>query len=66
MGYLKKMKRLIMKKAAHKVILMDSTKCGKIFPYKFGDLTDVDCVISDGKLPEDCVKLAEADNVIIL
>lgn len=59
-------KRLIMKKAAHKVILMDSSKYGKIFPYQFGDLTDVDCVISDGHLPEEFVQRAEAENVIIL
>ena len=59
-------KRLIMKKAAQKVILMDSSKCGKIFPYKFGELEDVDYIISDGRLPEEFVKMAEAQNVIIL
>ena len=59
-------KRLIMKKAAHKVILMDNSKYGKIFPYQFGDLADVDYVISDGLLPEEFVQRAEAENVIIL
>lgn len=59
-------KRLIMKKAAQKVILMDSSKYGKIFPYKFGELEDVDYIISDGRLPEEFVKMAEAKNVIVL
>ena len=59
-------KRLIMKKAACKVILMDSSKCGKIFPYMFGKMEDVDYVISDGKLPEEFVKQAKEANVIVL
>ena len=59
-------KRLIMRKAARKVILMDSSKYGKIFPYMFGKLEDVDYIISDGKLPEEFVKQAEEANVIIL
>lgn len=59
-------KRLIMKKAARKVILMDSSKCGKIFPYMFGEMEDVDYIISDGNLPEEFLKLAEEANVIVL
>lgn len=59
-------KRLIMKKAARKVILMDSSKCGKIFPYMFGTMEDVDYIISDGNLPEEFVKLAQEANVIVL
>jgi len=59
-------KRLIMRKAARKVILMDSSKYGKIFPYMFGKLEDVDYIISDGKLPEEFIKQAEEANVIIL
>lgn len=59
-------KRLIMKKAARKVILMDSSKCGKIFPYKFGNMEDVDYIISDEDLPEEFVQLAKEANVIVL
>ena len=59
-------KRLIMKKAARKVILMDSSKCGKIFPYMFGEMEDVDYIISDGNLPEEFLKLAQEANVIVL
>ena len=59
-------KRLIMKKAARKVILMDSSKFGKIFPYMFGEMEDVDYIISDGNLPEEFLKLAQEANVTVL
>lgn len=59
-------KRLIMKKAARKVILMDSTKYGKIFPYKFGNMEDIDYVISDGQLPEEFLDKAKNAEVIVL
>lgn len=59
-------KRLIMKKAARKVILMDSSKYGKIFPYMFGTMEDVDYIISDGNLPDEFIKLAQEANVIVL
>ena len=59
-------KRFIMKKAALKVILMDTSKYGKIFPYKFGNLEDIDYIISDGQLPEEFMKRAQEAEVIIL
>ena len=59
-------KRLIMKKAARKVILMDSSKYGTIFPYKFGNIEDVDYIISDGQLPEIFLEQAKAAEVIVL
>lgn len=59
-------KRLIMKKAACKVILMDSSKCGKIFPYMFGEMEDVDYIISDGNLPEEFLLMAQEANVTVL
>lgn len=59
-------KRLIMKKAARKVILMDSSKCGKIFPYKFGNIEDVDYIVSDGDLPEEFIQQAQDADVIVL
>jgi len=59
-------KRLIMKKAARKVILMDSSKYGKIFPYKFGNIEDVDYIISDGQLPEEFLEQAKAAEVIVI
>lgn len=46
-------KRLMMKKARRKVLLMDSSKYGKILPYTFGDIADADCIISDSGLSQE-------------
>jgi len=59
-------KRLMLKKAGRTVILMDSSKCGKILPYTFGDLADVDYIISDGNLSPEILELAEKAGTRIL
>ncbi len=59
-------KRLVMGKAAKKVILMDSSKCGKLLPYTFGDMQDADYVVSDSELPEEFIQRAEAAGVVVL
>ena len=59
-------KRLLIKKAKKTIVLMDSSKIGKIFPYKFGDLEDIDFVIGDEKLPEEFISLAKEAGVEVL
>lgn len=59
-------KSLMMKKAGKKVILMDSSKCGKILPYTFGNVEDADYIISDGQLPEEVRSRAKQAGTIIL
>lgn len=59
-------KRLMMKRAGQCVILMDSSKCGKILPYTFGDVEDADYIVSDGNLPQELVQRAEEASTIIL
>ena len=59
-------KSLMMKKAGKKVILMDSSKCGRILPYTFGNVEDADYIISDGQLPEEVKNRAEQAGTIIL
>ncbi len=59
-------KRLMMKKAGKKVILMDSTKCGKILPYTFGNIEDADYIVSDGGLPQEFLSRAEQAGTVIL
>ena len=54
------------KKAGQTVILMDSSKCGKILPYTFGNVEDVDFIISDGKLPEELILRAQKAGTKIL
>ena len=59
-------KRLMVERAGKKVILMDSSKCGKILPYTFGNVEDVDYIITDGEIPEGLKKRAEKAGVEIL
>lgn len=59
-------KSLMMKKAGKKVILMDSSKYGRILPYTFGNVEDADCIVSDGKLPANVQERAEQSGTIIL
>ena len=59
-------KRLVMRKAARKVILMNSSKYGKILPYTFGSVEDADYVISDGGLPEEFMQRAKQAGVAVL
>lgn len=59
-------KRLMVERAGKKVILMDSSKCGKILPYTFGNVEDVDYIITDGEIPEGLRKRAEKAGVEIL
>lgn len=50
-------KRLVMKKAKTSVILMDSSKIGKLLPYTFAHIEDADYIICDNRVPESFVKL---------
>ncbi len=59
-------KRLMIQKAGRSVILMDSSKCGKILPYTFGNVEDVDYIISDGNLPKELIQRAERAETKIL
>ena len=59
-------KSLMMRKAGKKVILMDSSKCGRILPYTFGNVEDADYIISDGQLPEEVIHRAEQAGTIII
>ena len=59
-------KHLMLRKAGTKVILMDSSKCGKILPYTFGNVEDVDYIISDGSLPEELAARAAKSGTVIL
>lgn len=45
-------KKLVLKKAKRKIMLMDSSKTDKVMPYTFAAFSDIDVLISDGKLPQ--------------
>ena len=48
------------------IVLMDSSKVGKKCSYKICDISDVDLIISDGKLPEDFLEECQKNQIIIL
>lgn len=59
-------KRLMIERAGKKVILMDSSKCGKILPYTFGNVENVDYIISDGQLPAELLERAKKSGTVVL
>lgn len=59
-------KRLVVKKAKRRIMLMDSSKVNNIMPYTFAGLKDVDVIISDGNLPQDVKKAAFDYGVAIM
>ena len=46
-------KKAVMKKSKRKIMLMDSSKVGKVMPYTFAAFEDIDVLVSDGNLPQD-------------
>lgn len=48
------------------IVLMDSSKVGNKCSYKICDISDVDLIISDGKLPEDFLEECQKNQVIVL
>ncbi len=59
-------KRLLVQKAGTTVILMDSSKCGRILPYTFGSIEEVGYIISDGAFPAELAEKAEAAGTKVL
>lgn len=45
---------------------MDSSKCGRILPYTFGNVEDADYIVSDGQLPKEVQERAEQAGTEIL
>ena len=57
------LKQTAIRKARKTIVLMDSTKVGKHSTFTFGELKDVDAVISDGGLPESFLAACKENNV---
>ncbi len=59
-------KRRIIQKARLSVVLCDSSKFGRLLPYTFATLQDINVLISDAPLPDDLARSAWATGVEIL
>lgn len=60
------LKRTVMRQAAQRIALMDSSKVGIRHSYTFCDLSELDIVVSDGRLPVDFIEQCKKYNVEII
>lgn len=59
------LKKLIIKKAKKTVMLADSSKFDRAMPFTFAKLADIDVLITDAEPPQEILKEAEAQGVIV-
>lgn len=60
------LKSTAMHQSEQVIVLMDSSKIGVKSPFKICDLSDVDILVSDGKLPKDFLEECQRNHVIVL
>ena len=58
--------RQIFKKARHVYMMLDSSKIGKINPFTFANIDDIDVLISDDKLSKEHKSLFEEHEVVVI
>lgn len=58
--------KMVFQKARHVYMMLDSSKIGKINPYTFAHIGDIDVLITDDKLPREYKTLLEQENVVVM
>jgi DeoR/GlpR family transcriptional regulator of sugar metabolism len=56
----------VFKKARQVYMMLDSSKVGKINPYTFAQIDDIDVLITDGNIPKDIKDLFEQHNKVVM
>ncbi len=56
----------VFKKARHVYMMLDSSKIGKINPYTFAHIEDIDVLITDDKFPKEYKVLFEESNIVVM
>jgi DeoR/GlpR family transcriptional regulator of sugar metabolism len=56
----------VFKKARQVYMMLDSSKVGKINPYTFAQIDDIDVLITDGSIPKDVKELFEQHNKVVM
>ncbi|MCD8295298.1 MAG: DeoR/GlpR family DNA-binding transcription regulator [Clostridia bacterium] len=56
----------VFKKARMVYMMLDSSKIGKINPYTFATIEDIDVLITDDHFPRDCKQLFEEHNIVVM
>lgn len=60
------LKKAVIKKARHKILLMDTSKLDKSLPYTFAELGDIDILICEKELPNSVKEVAQEELVTLL
>lgn len=58
--------RDVFKKARQVYMMLDSSKIGKINPYTFARIEDIDVLITDDHFPDECKELFEQKNKVVM
>ncbi|MGN0806560.1 MAG: DeoR/GlpR family DNA-binding transcription regulator [Candidatus Coproplasma sp.] len=58
--------KMVLQKARHVYMMLDSSKIGKINPYTFAYISDIDVLITDDKFPREYKSLLEQENVVVM
>lgn len=56
----------VFKKARQVYMMLDSSKIGKINPYTFAHIQDVDVLITDNHFPKEYKKIFEDNNIVVM
>ena len=56
----------VFKKARHVYMMLDSSKIGKINPYTFAHIEDIDVLITDDHFPKEYKELFEQKNIVVM
>ena len=56
----------VFKKARHVYMMLDSSKIGKINPYTFAHLEDIDVLITDDVFPREYKALFEQNDIVVM
>ena len=56
----------VFKKARHVYMMLDSSKIGKINPYTFAHIEDIDVLITDDHFPKEYKELFEQRNIVVM
>ena len=58
--------RQVFQKARHVYMMLDSSKIGKINPYTFAHIEDIDVLITDDNFPKEYKALFEKNNIVVM
>ena len=58
--------KLVRQKAKSLYMMLDSSKIGKIMPYTFAHLDDINVLITDGNFPADLKKKFAEENIVVM